>query len=148
MYNMLFPSFAKHKDIIQIYNYKIINELTKEIIHDSHESGRCVTKPKRHYKPFIQTLFRFKSCFPSIMLSNTDLMIPTTQIQFCKISCMFQLIKQIINMRKRIPVFNGDIVKGPIVNAHPPRPILLRNQDYRRATRRSAGPDDPLLNSS
>src|SRR5882757_3614488 len=91
-------------------------------------------------------MFRFKSCFPSIMLSNTDLMIPTTQIQFCKVSCMFQLIKQIINARKRIPVFNGDFVKGPVVDTHPPRPILLWNQDYGRATRRSARPDDPLLN--
>ena len=73
-------------------------------------------------------------------------MIPTTQIQFSKVNGMFELIHQIINARKRIPVFNGDFVKGPVVDAHSPRPILLWNQDYRRATRRSAWPDDPLLN--
>ena len=112
MYNLFLLCFAKHQDIIQIYNYKIINESMKDIIHDPHESSRCVTEPERHHKPFIQTLFCFKRYFPGIIFSNTDLVIPTTQIQFCKISCMFQLIKQIINVRKRIPIFNGDFLRA------------------------------------
>ena len=90
MYSVFLLGFAKHQDIIQIYNYKIVNEWMKDIIHDPHESSRCVTEPERHHKPFIQTLFCFKRCFLGIIFSNTDLMIPTTQIQFCKISCMFQ----------------------------------------------------------
>ena len=46
-----------------------------------------------------------------------------------------QAVQQVVNARQRITVLDGLLVQSPIVNAHAPPTILLRNEEDRGAVR-------------
>jgi len=39
------------EDVIQIYDDYDVNHIHKDVIHKSLKSGRCISKPFRHYQP-------------------------------------------------------------------------------------------------
>src|SRR5882724_154986 len=45
-----------HEDVVQIYDDYDLNHICENIIHKSLKSGRCISKPFRHYQPLEGTI--------------------------------------------------------------------------------------------
>jgi len=46
------------------------------------------------------------------------LVVPTPQVKFIKVPGFSQLVKKIIDVKDRIAILNGDLVKFPVVGAY------------------------------
>src|SRR5882724_3626934 len=44
------------EDVVQIYDDYDINHICEHVIHESLKSGRCISKPFRHYQPLKITI--------------------------------------------------------------------------------------------
>src|SRR5882724_7730233 len=44
------------QDVVQIYDDYDVNHIHESVIHKSLKSGRCISKPFRHYQPFEGTI--------------------------------------------------------------------------------------------
>jgi len=44
------------EDVIQIYDDYDVNHICENVIHKSLKSGRCISKPFRHYQPLEGTI--------------------------------------------------------------------------------------------
>jgi len=76
---------------------------------------------------------------------NLDLMIARPQINLREYLSLRQLIKQDINVGKRIFVFDGDGIEWTIIHAHAQRLILLLHKDSRTTPWRRARTNQTLL---
>jgi hypothetical protein len=51
MHKEFFPRAAINQDIVEVYDDKVINEGSEDIIHESHECCRGIAEVEWHYKP-------------------------------------------------------------------------------------------------
>lgn len=54
-----------------------------------------------------------------ISFGNADLVVAGSKIQLGEVSSISQLVKQISDQEKRVPVLDSKLVQGAVVYAHP-----------------------------
>jgi len=54
------------KDVIQIYDDYDVNHIRENVVHKSLKSGRCISKPFRHYQPFKGTIAGSECSLPFV----------------------------------------------------------------------------------
>ena len=57
-----------------------IQEVTKNVVHESLERGRSIGQPERHDKPFKGAVTGLKGSFPFVALRNADQVISIPEI--------------------------------------------------------------------
>ena len=81
-----------HKDVIYEYYYARIQYVGKQVVHSSHERGRCVRKPYRHYDLFVKTVPHKESNIRDIFVSNMALPVSTANINRFEVLLTFYLV--------------------------------------------------------
>ena len=64
------------------------------------------------------TISCLEGSFRYILTYNPKLVIPQPQINFRKVACSLDLIKQVVNKRERVLFLNCDLTEWSIINAH------------------------------
>ena len=68
MVSVFFLGVRVDEYVIEVHQYTNIEQVTKGIIHEALESGRCIGKSERHYTPVMICIFSsipFYLVFPS-----------------------------------------------------------------------------------
>ena len=133
------------QDIVKINDDKLADEVPKDVIHEAHEGVRRIGETKGHHEPFIQPLLGFERRLPFITFPHTDLMVTTLEIHFRENGGTMELIKHMIEPWDRVAILDRDLVDGPAINTHTPRPVLFGDKDDRDGTRAQGLSDIALV---
>ena len=82
---MLFPSLAEDKNVIQVYHYKWVSEWTQDVVHQPHEGCRSICQSERHDEPFKKALLGFEGSLSHIKGLDWYLVIPGLQVDLAEI---------------------------------------------------------------
>jgi hypothetical protein len=88
------------------------NEWTKDIIHETLESGGRITQTKGNDQELIVTLMSSKGILGNVFLFHVYLVVAKMKIKFSKLLRTTQFIQQVINERNWKFVFNGEFLQG------------------------------------
>lgn len=83
-----------------------------------------------------------EGCLMNVLLCHAYLVEALAQIQFGKARSNTKLVKELVNGGLGKPMFDGDSIESPIIDATPLATILFFNQKYRQGERVVAEPDE------
>jgi hypothetical protein len=110
--------FRMDEDIIDKDHDKLIELHHEYGVHEVHEVGRCVSESEGHDQELVKTITSGKSGLRNIAWSNLNLVVARTKVNFREDFGTSQLIKQYINSRKWVFVFDGDCIEWTVIYAH------------------------------
>ena len=112
------PSFGDH--------------IGENVVHERLESGRGVAEPKKHYGGFKETKRGDECHFPLIFLSDADIVITPSNIEFGEQCGVLHVIDQLRDEGERISVANSVGVEISIILTRSQSSVLLRYEEKRR----------------
>ena len=101
------------------------NHISENVIHECLKSGRGVTEPKKHYGRLKETKRGDERRFPLIVLSDADIVIAPSNIEFGEQCRVLHVINQFGDEGKRIPIANSVGVEISIILARSQGSVLL-----------------------
>ena len=105
-----------------------IQEVTKNVVHESLERGRSIGQPERHDKPFKGAIAGPKGGFPFVAFRNADQVISVPEIN-CGVKAGFARCgEEVGNEGKWISVLLGDPVKTSEVNTEAEGSVLFTGE--------------------
>ena len=137
MLYMIFQRRGEDKNVIKVYQYKIVQFILKQHVHHLLKSRRCIRNSKGHYHKLELTSLRLECCLRNIIFFHGYLMIARGQVQSREMPGLSQTVQQIINTGKGISVTDCLSIESTVVHAHSPSSILFRNEQDRRTIRAS-----------
>jgi len=85
---MLFWVVRIDKDVIQINDYRDVNHISKYVIHEPLETGRCSGKPFGHHQPLKRPIVGVESGFPFIPSCNVHTVVSMPKVNLSINSCL------------------------------------------------------------
>ena len=142
---------AIDQDVLIKHSHEPLQLPPKDVVHARMKCGGSIGQPKWHDQKLKVPIVATKCCLWDVLIPNSDLVVPRTQIDLREVLGSSKLIHQLINAGNGVPVHEGLLVKGSVVYAHPKGPILLLHQHYGRSKWTGTRPDvtqsKQLLNS-
>lgn len=77
-----------HKDVVDVDNYKQVEELPEHLIHVSLEYGGGADQSKQYHMLFVVSCRGHKSCFPFVPLKYPNEAVCTPEVQLGKDCCV------------------------------------------------------------
>ena len=104
---MFFVRLGVNEDVIDKHDDELV-----QVLHENriHEVCRCISQSERHDIVLVQTVTSRECYLRYVFGSDLDLMIAQSQIDFREYLSSTQLVKQIVNPRKRILILDSDFV--------------------------------------
>ena len=81
-----------HQDVIQVYNYRGVNHISEDVIHEPLEPHRGLGGPLRHYKPLERPVSGLEGGFPFVAISDTDEVVGMLQVNLGVDLCLVRSI--------------------------------------------------------
>jgi hypothetical protein len=107
-------------------------KMTKDMIHETLESGGGITQAKWHDQELIITRMSSKGNLGNVFFFHTYLVVARTEIKFSKVLSTTLFIQEIINDRNGKFFFDGEFVEDVKVWTHAPSSFFLEYHNYRR----------------
>jgi len=92
---------------------------------------RGVTEAEAHYRKLEKTERYRHSSFVNIAGGNRNLMVGTDQVKLNKDRLSREVRRKIVQVGKRVSVWNGDAVQLAVITARSERPVFLGHQQER-----------------
>jgi hypothetical protein len=128
---------AEDKDIIQIDNGKVIQEIAEDVVHQVLEGGWGVYKAKWHDPILVVTVSRSECRLPLVALGDADEVVAGTEIDLGEDGGGSEAVEELVDQRERIAVFDGHPVETAIVDTQAQRAVaFLHEQDGSAGGRR------------
>ncbi len=70
------------EDVVEVYDYRNIKHVSKNVIHEALERRRSIGESKRHDTPFKGAIVGPEGCFPFITFGYMYEMISMSKIKF------------------------------------------------------------------
>ena len=86
---MFVDGAAVNEDIVEVHHQELAGEGAENFIHEAHKNAWGIGETKWHDEPFIQSL----ACLPLVALSDSNLMISVSEIQFGEDRCSGELVQ-------------------------------------------------------
>ena len=96
----------------------------------SINAAGALVRLKENYYELILTISSSKCHFLYIFTSHPKVVVSRSKVDPRKVACNLELIKKVVNLRKRILVVNSDFIEFAIINVHSKGPILLLHNQY------------------
>jgi hypothetical protein len=145
MFGVLFFTLGIDEDIIDKDHDKFIELRHEYGVHEVHEVGRFISESEGHDQELVKTIMSGESGFRIVAWSNLDLVVARTKIDLRENFGTSQLIKQNINSRKRVFVFDGDCIEWSVVYSHSQATIFLFDKESKATPRRRARANVTLI---
>ena len=107
--------FSIDQYIIQVYNNNNIQLFSQNLMNVFLKSSQSMKKAKKHDLIFEMFISDLKSCFLFIIFPNSYPIIGIGKTQLDKSLYLAKPIQQLANQRQQILVFDGNIIKTPII---------------------------------
>jgi hypothetical protein len=117
--------------IIDEHYDKLVQILHKDLVHQIHKVGWCISQFKRHHHILVRTIPQNECSLQKVTFSYLQLILSRSKINFREHTCTMELIKKIINHRQRVLVLNDNLIRSSIIHVHPLSTILLRDENHR-----------------
>ena len=95
MLQVSFPNRTINQNIIGINNDNFIDVKLQCMVHQSHESARCIEKSEWHHQPLIHAFSHLEGCLPLIPRLNAQLMVATLYVDLEKYFGKFGEVLQV-----------------------------------------------------
>ena len=124
------------EDIVQVDDNRLIEQVLEDVVHETLESSRCVSKTFGDNQPFKRAITSPESCFPLVSLRNPDQMVRMAEIDLRVNPSFTGTVEEVGNERKWVVVFLGDAIESPEIHTEAQRSILLLDEEDRSSMRR------------
>ena len=141
MFFVFFGVVGIDQDAVKVNDDTDIEQITKNVVHETLEGCRSIGETKRHDEPLKGTIASMESGLPFITFSNADKVISMSEIKGSIDTCFASSIEEVRDERKRIAVLLGDFVETSKIHTESERAILFADEEY-RGTMRGAGVSD------
>jgi hypothetical protein len=102
--------FGINEDVVQIYNDIDVEEVRKEVIHESLESSRSIGQALGHDEPLERAVASSECGFPLIAVGNPNEVIGLLQVNFGEDLRTPTGVQKVGNEGKWISVLPGDVI--------------------------------------
>ncbi|GBG81815.1 hypothetical protein CBR_g33996 [Chara braunii] len=109
---------AKDEDVIKVNGDTDFEEVTEDAVHAGLECGGGIGESERHYKELVVPEPRAKCGIVGVLLTNTDLVEATAEVDFGEIFGSTEAIKKFRYPGEWVLVLDRDPVQGSVVCAH------------------------------
>lgn len=123
-WSICLPLFFKYTKMSSIRKWQRDPVYFTTPIYKVHKSHRGISDTKEHYWENIVTIPSLKYCFKYMHTSRPKFVIPRSQVNNRKVAYPLVLIKQVVNLKERAFVLNGDLIDLTIL-IH-----ILRNTSF------------------
>ena len=113
---MLFFGLGINKDVIKENYHELVEVFHENLVHEVHEIGWGIGQTKGHHGVFKQTVTGGEGGLGNVCLSDHQLMVSCPKIDLGKDSGSVHLIEQILDLGKRILIFNGHVIQLAIIH--------------------------------
>ena len=125
MQHMIFYCLRIYQNVIQEDNDKVVQVVSKYVIHQVHKLCQGIRDSKRNDKELVEAPTSFERCLRNILFPQRYLPIPGSEIN-AAIDCGGpQTIKQLLRERKRIPGFDRLFIEPAVIDTKSETAILL-----------------------
>src|SRR6184192_1834966 len=145
---MLLVISAIDQDIIDVYDHTDVQQRFQDVLDQYLEGSWSIRESEGHDLVLIVTISCAKSCFLDVIFVNADLIVSPTKVDLGEDLCTLKSVNEVINEEDGKSVLLGDLVEGPIVNAHVQLPILLLDKNDKSAIGRCAWFDGSSFDES
>jgi hypothetical protein len=145
MFGVIVLALRIDENIIDKDHDKFIELRHEHGVHEGHEVARSISESERYDQELVKTITSGKSGFRNVARSNLDLVVARTKVDLREDFDTSQLIKQNINSRKQVFVFDGDCIEWSIIYAHSQATIFLFDKEGRATPRRRARANVTLI---
>lgn len=118
MLDMLFFGLGVYQDILNEHHQKLVEVLHEDLVHDVHEIGRGIGKSEGHHIVAEQTIAGCEVCLEDVRLADLQLVVSGPQIDLGEDSGSIQLVEQILALRERLLVLDGDLIQLTVAHTH------------------------------
>lgn len=126
---MLSKVIRVDEDFAEINKDEAVEKITEDVINKSLEYRRSVSESEGHNEVLILTQMCVEGRFPLIAFSNANQVIGLAEIKLRKNMSLLDRIKSRIYERKRIIVFNSNLVQFTIIDAGSSGLVFLLNEE-------------------
>src|SRR6266404_5320139 len=106
----------KDEDIIKVNNnMALIKEVFKNVIHEGLEGGWGIAEAKGHDEWFKYAQRCFKSSFPLVFMTDTNVVVSPTDVELGEVAGVMQLVNEVRDEGERSCILDSDIVKTSVV---------------------------------
>src|SRR3954451_5669945 len=123
------------QDIVEINYNAVVEERAEDVVDKTLEGGRGIGEAERHYCELVMTVARTKGRLWHILILDADLMVARAKVEFRKYFGTLDSIKDLIYMRERVPILDGQFVQCLIVDTHSQASVFLFNKQDRGTIR-------------
>src|SRR3954469_14168608 len=95
------------QDVVEINYNAVVEERTEDVIDKALEGDRGIGETEGHHCELVMTVARAKGRFGHVFILNADLVVARAKVKFGEHSCTLDTIKDLIDTRKRIPIFDS-----------------------------------------
>ena len=141
MFPMVGDAVGIDENVVKVDSHTHVKHIAKDIIHEALEGSRCISKSKRHDKPFKRTIVSAESSLPFIAFSNMNEVISVAEVDLGVDTSLARSIEEVRNERKGIAVFLGNAVQSSEVDTEAERTILFANKENWSTMWRRGGMD-------
>jgi len=85
-----------NQDVVQVDNYRDVQEIEEDFIHKTLEGCWGVWQAKQHYELFKQAITSAEGCLPLVPLGNAYQMVSTLQVYFRVYLCLPRGIQKVV----------------------------------------------------
>jgi hypothetical protein len=111
--------------IVEIYYDEQVNHVVERVIHKVLELCRSIGHAHWHYEPFIGAVSHLECCEPLMALSDSNVVVAVTKVDF-GINCgMAKSIKEFVDEGEGIVALLHDLIERTIVNTQAESAIFL-----------------------
>ena len=105
------------QDVVKIDGHANVEKISKDVVHESLESGGCIGETKWHDKPFEGSVSGPKGCLPFITGCDTNEVVCMSEVYLGIDTSFTRSVKEVGDKGKGISVFLGNFVKASEINA-------------------------------
>ncbi|MFS7971870.1 hypothetical protein Hanom_Chr09g00837931 [Helianthus anomalus] len=142
---MIGSRFRINENVINEDDHEAIQVGLTNTIHEVHEHSGCVGQAKRHNHELVVSIASAKSGFGNVLFENSKLMITRTKIDFGETGSALELVKEIVDTRKRVTILDGEFVELTIIDTHAERTIFLFNEKHGSTPRRGTWTNEAFI---
>src|SRR4051812_30082516 len=103
------------QDVVEVNYNAVVKKRVENIIDKSLECGRDVGEAERYHSKFVVTVACTKSRLWYVFVLDMDLVIAGAEVEFREYLCALNSVKDLINTKERVLIFDGQFVQCPIV---------------------------------
>ena len=116
MVSVIFEGLGIDKNVIEVHDNIYFDEISKDIVDEVLESGRCIAKPERHHSILKTAEASAHRGRPFMTFGDTNEIIGSSKIDLREVISTMEKSKKVRHRRNWVSILSSDIVQLPIIN--------------------------------